>query len=203
MKYLLLSAFLFFSMSVMADKKKSKNKKAVPAVIKSSSSADGSEPTMVTVSSEMQSSDSFVGHLEATRIEAPLFNFKGRDWRGKAIGTEDFHSKNLIVMLYNPDCGHCMEVAGQILNNLESMPNTQVLLISGEATAGAIPEFMKTVGIDSADTRFTIGLIDKVTTEEIFEYNGIPQVMIYTNGNLLRKVYYRGVNMAEIKKITE
>lgn len=199
MKYLLLSISLLIGFTCFADKKKSKPKTNVVKKTEESSS-DG---TMVTANTEMQTSDNYKNKLENTRIDAPLFAFKCSDIKNTTIDQDKFNDRNLVVMLYNPDCGHCMEVARKILEILPEHKDTRLLLMSGENTTPAIPEFMKTLGISEDSENITIALISKETTEAIFEYNGIPQVMVYGQERLLRKVYYKDIDILDFSKLLE
>lgn len=200
MKYLFLALSLCISVSSFADKKKTKEKNNKTAISKSNAGS-GDDGSMVTANTNMQTSDNYKNKLESTRIESPLFNFKCRDTKNRSIDQNTFNDKNLIIMLYNPDCGHCMEVAHKILENLESMPNTHWILMSGENTEPVVPEFMRSVGINEEDSRITLALIDKETTEAIFEYNGIPQVMVYGEQRTLRKVFYKDIDLNEFTKL--
>jgi thiol-disulfide isomerase/thioredoxin len=106
---------------------------------------------------------------------------------------------NLIVMIFNPTCGHCEEQADRFVKSKEQFKKSKVLLIANPVMMSYLPDFIKNhhindnpfinVGVDSA------GFIDKV-----FLYSQLPQINVYDRDRKLLKLYTGDVAMDSLAK---
>lgn len=126
--------------------------------------------------------------IDYKAIGAPLPELRVATPKGTVITEKNLDtSGNLFLMLFNPTCGHCEDVARMLEKNLSLFREGQILLVSGEAMMPYLEYFNATtkvydypkiqVGVDSS------GLIKKT-----FIYNSLPQINIYDKNRRLLKI---------------
>lgn len=94
---------------------------------------------------------------------------------------------NLIVMLFNPTCDHCVEATVNIEKNIDKFEKTKIILMAAPVVYRHLTYFNNVtryakypklvVGVDSA------GFIDKT-----FTYHTLPQINIYNKDRVLEKI---------------
>ncbi len=191
MRYLLFTALMLINLVGYADKKKDAKKSEKKTETKSKESktvTSGNEPN-------------FHSKLEYNQPGSPLFELKGSNINGEEITLESIPAGNLIVMLYNPDCGHCLEESKKLRDNMAKFPETQILFLSGHNTAPIVPDFMKQIENPDGSSNLMFATIDQSLTDQIFDYNGIPQIMVYNANHTLEKIFYKNADISEITNL--
>jgi thiol-disulfide isomerase/thioredoxin len=106
----------------------------------------------------------------------------------------------LILVLFNPSCGHCMEVAVTFKARIQELANTDIVFLTGSNLLAELPSFIQ-------QTRMTgmpnvhIGIDYTDVSKQLFEYNGIPQIMVYNRSHVLLKTYYKQLNLDEVVRL--
>jgi hypothetical protein len=202
MKYLVLTLSLFFSLTTFADKKKNKTKTVTEkASITPTKSETKTNAVDVTSNDGSEGLPSNHDELPAMQMDAPLFNFEVVDYKGNKLNNQNLGEGTVIVVLFNTTCGHCIDLGKELNAKLDEMPNTTVLFLTGGDLVGQIPEYMLSAEISGTNTRTYFAGISKELTETIFEYKGIPQVMIYSNEKKLQRIYHQVVKWEELIEI--
>lgn len=112
---------------------------------------------------------------------------------------KDFESKsNLLVMLFNPTCDHCIDETHLIEKNIDMFDKTKILLVAAPSMMSYLQYFQNVtryrkypkivLGVDSA------GYIDKT-----FNYTTLPQINIYDKNRKLIKVFNGEVPIEDLK----
>jgi hypothetical protein len=197
MKKLLFLLLVASSISVLAEKKKSKSTAKKNTQVTTTVTEDG---TVVEKQvSPSSTSEAKRPELEAMQVGAPLFTFSTNNYKGEKISNENIiDGNNVIVVLFNPDCGHCKDVGRQLTSSLESMPNTQIFFFTGENMVSEINDYVNLMELNKNYTEFQFAGISKDLTDQIFEYKGIPQIMVYNKEKLLQRVFYQEIKLEEI-----
>ncbi|MCX8470503.1 MAG: hypothetical protein ORN55_01870 [Chitinophagaceae bacterium] len=107
-------------------------------------------------------------------------------------------NKSAIVVLFNPNCEHCMEETKLILKNLDQFPNTQFVFVTGDNMMPYLPGFIKNTKYEYTP-QLQIGLDIDYITPTIFAMEGIPQIMIYGRDKKLIDILYKDVPMSKIQ----
>jgi len=107
-------------------------------------------------------------------------------------------TKSAIVVLFNPNCEHCMEETKLILKSLDQFPNTQFVFVTGDNMMPYLPGFIKNTKYEYTP-QLQIGLDMDYITPTIFAMEGIPQIMIYGRDKKLIDILYKDVPMSKIQ----
>ena len=108
-------------------------------------------------------------------------------------------NKAFVLLLFNPGCDHCMHAAQQFYNEREKLKYATILFVTGNTLWGELPNFLSIAKIDTSKANNIIFAADHSDlTKDIFEYNGIPQVMIYNKEKILQKKYFQNVSIDSV-----
>lgn len=118
----------------------------------------------------------------------------------KVYTGDDFDSKNhLFLFMFNPTCGHCIEMAKLMGKNIKVFKKSTVVFMAGAAMMPYMSSFYKAtdignypqikVGIDSA------GVVDK-----LYGYQTLPQINIYDKHRKLVKIFSGDTPLEALKK---
>jgi thiol-disulfide isomerase/thioredoxin len=106
--------------------------------------------------------------------------------------------KNIILMLFNPSCGHCIDQTKLFIKNMADFNDCQFILSTGENMFEYLPQFAKSVGY-TQNTDMIVGVDVDYATTAIFAFEGIPQIMIYDKQRKLVDVFYKDTSIQKIK----
>lgn len=136
-------------------------------------------------------SDSATNYKE---IGAPMPPIRATLMKGKNLGNELFTTqnisakKNVLVMMYNPTCGHCQEETILFKNNMDAFKNTEVILMADTVMKEYIDFFQSSTKVfDSPDLKMVLdqcGFIKKT-----FTYQSLPQINLYNKDRKLVKIF--------------
>lgn len=127
--------------------------------------------------------------------------------RGKILTERDFDNKgNLIVMMFNPLCGHCEDQTDMIARNAtvftEGGKDTRVILMANTNMVTYLPDFIKNHKVNQYPV-FKIGMDSSGFIKETFLYSALPQINIYDKNRKLLKIYTGGVRMDSLLQYVE
>lgn len=97
-------------------------------------------------------------------------------------------NSNLIIMMFNPTCGHCEEMTRAIEENIELFKTTPVLLVSAAGMFIYLEYFQKNVKAANFP-KIKIGVDSSGYLDKSFNYSGLPQVNIYNADRKLIKTF--------------
>ena len=117
----------------------------------------------------------------------------------------DSHFDNgasLIVMMFNPTCGHCEHQADMIATNSELFKKTKVILLANQNMKAYLPDFIKNHHIADYPI-FTLGVDSADFIKETFLYQMLPQINIYSKEHKLVKTYTGSVSIDSLTQYAE
>ncbi|MBL7765737.1 MAG: hypothetical protein JNJ58_06580 [Chitinophagaceae bacterium] len=127
-------------------------------------------------------------------IGAKLISFNVVTSKEKLVFDTDFNPhKPIILVLFNPSCGHCKEVAMGMKKSYEQLKEASIVFVCGKELLGELAGFSKEVDVDQVPN-MTIASDNSEVIKLLFEYNGIPQIMIYNKEHRLTKKFYKLFN---------
>lgn len=184
MKKIISIVFIFCSFLVIAKNKK-KNQKKEEVIVATHNHAD----TVVAIKPEKP--DAVIG--------APLFDFSVLTSKGTVFTNKDIPRNNsFILMLFNPGCGHCIGATNELKSRMSEFKNTTILLVTGNNLYDKLQDFINEAGITD-DVPMTVSVEMANMTKKIFEYKGIPQVMVYNQHKILQQTFYKKVDIDSLQ----
>lgn len=113
----------------------------------------------------------------------------GKNGGGELYTTKDILAKkNVLVMMYNPTCGHCQEETILFKSNLDAFKNTEVILMADSVMKEYIDFFNSSTKV--FDTPELIMLLDHYGfINRTFTYKALPQINIYNKDRKLVKIF--------------
>ncbi len=112
--------------------------------------------------------------------------------QGNEMHTKDFpKNKPVLLVLFNPSCGHCQIILEQIRDNIKEFNFATILFLTGEQLKDVLPNYVVNVKVDKMEYEILVASDNSDATLKIFEYEGIPQVMIYNKEHKLEFIYYK------------
>jgi len=95
---------------------------------------------------------------------------------------------NLLVMIFNPNCGHCEDQTERFIKNLDMFNRTRFVMMCVPATQEYLPGFIKNHKVKEYD-KITIGIDSSDFVKKTFLYSALPQINIYDRHRKLIKAY--------------
>ena len=136
------------------------------------------------------SDESFESEKNLKGAGIPQFSFITA--QGKEMHTMDFpKDKPVMLVLFNPSCGHCQIILEQVRDNIEDFKFATILFLTGEPLKDVLPDYVVNVKVDKMADDILVASDNSDATLKIFEYQGIPQVMLYNKEHKLEFIYYK------------
>ena len=88
---------------------------------------------------------------------------------------------NVFVMMFNPTCGHCEDMAAQLTRNYELFKKTHVVFMANPVMRAYLPDFRKLFKINEYPL-MEIGIDSAGFINSTFLYQQLPQINIYSAG---------------------
>ncbi len=108
-------------------------------------------------------------------------------------------TKSLILVLFNPNCDHCVAFGKKMFSNMDKFSNTQFMFVSGEPTFGYLQGFANNINY-TPNNNFKIGTDPEYVTTGLFAFEGIPQIMVFGTNKKLIDVYYKEASTDKLLK---
>ncbi len=123
-----------------------------------------------------------------------------RTWDNKIITNKDLiPGEPILFILFNPGCGHCKDIITAITTNLGMLKNANIIFLAGKPLQGELPRFVGEMKLDKTEEIVMAG-DDSGVIDQVFEYNGIPQIMLYNQNHKLEHIYYSEASMRDIQQ---
>lgn len=106
----------------------------------------------------------------------------------------------LILVLFNPSCGHCMEVAVSMKMRIQELAGVDIVFLTGGNLLAELPSFIQQTRFSGMPNVY-VGTDYTDISKQLFEYNGIPQIMVYNKDRILLKTYYKQIDLDEIIRL--
>ncbi|NCX96270.1 MAG: hypothetical protein EBX41_07630 [Chitinophagia bacterium] len=112
---------------------------------------------------------------------------------------KDFKNKgNLLVMMFNPTCGHCEDQTEILKKNIDLFKDSRLIMLANKTMKTYIPDFMHNHKIKDFPI-ITLGMDSTSFINNTFLYRALPQINIYNSERKLIKVYAGEVPMDSLK----
>ena len=120
--------------------------------------------------------------------------------KSNTFTNQDFaNDANLIVMMFNPTCGHCIEETEVLKRSVGLFKKTKVVLMANRQMEKYLPDFVKERKTKAFYPTFTVGLDSANFINSVFLYKTLPQINIYSPERKLLKIYNGDVAIDSLK----
>jgi len=132
-------------------------------------------------------------------VGAPIPNFLLKAEDGALYSNKDFKSsKYLLLMMFNPMCGHCDMATDSIKAHLDEFKKAKILLFVYPNHEADMPFFNKNHAIKDYPQMF-VGADSFKVTDRLFTYQGLPQINIYNKERKLIKIFQGDIFIDSLK----
>lgn len=136
---------------------------------------------------------------EKNQVGDAFPEMKIQTWDNKFITTDGLMKGTpILFVLFNPGCGHCKDIINAVKGNLGMIKGANIIFLAGKPLQGQLPKFTVEMKLDKTEEIVIAGDQSDVINK-VFEYNGIPQIMIYNKDHKLEHIYYSEASMLDIQ----
>lgn len=122
-------------------------------------------------------------------IGASLPRIKAVDGKLKVYTAADFmNHHNFFVFLFNPTCGHCINMTKMIGKNSEVFKNNHILFLANSQMLPYFPEFLKETDIYK-HPEFVVAVDSSNFIDVAYSYHVLPQINVYDKSRKLIKTF--------------
>ena len=86
--------------------------------------------------------------------------------------------KSVIVMVFSPDCDHCIHATENLISNIKSFKNTEIILASS-LSYESIQKFYKELNL-AAYPNIYVGYDSKRLLSSFYEVKSFPSIFLYS-----------------------
>ena len=109
---------------------------------------------------------------------------------------DDFMNKSpLLVMIFNPNCGHCEDQAERIMKRIDMFRRSKLVMITDTMNNVYLPHFIQAFGLDKHKDVVTVGADLNGFIKEAYLYQALPQICIYDKDRKLVRNFAGGAAM--------
>ncbi len=135
--------------------------------------------------------DTSINYKEVGAPMPPLraLHMQNKSGSGELYTTKDMPAKkNVLVMMYNPTCGHCQEETIDIAKHLDAFKNTEVLLLADTVMKEYIDFFHSSTKVfDYPEIKMLLDHSGFI--KHTFTYTSLPQINIYNKERKLVRIF--------------
>lgn len=107
-------------------------------------------------------------------------------------------NKKFILVFFNPTCDHCMQFCKKVYQNISTLKDVTCLFVTGNNLWSELPEFIKLSKVTPSDKLVIAAEVTELS-KLLFNYYGIPQIMLYDQNKILQKVFYKDADIDSIQ----
>lgn len=137
------------------------------------------------------------------QMNAPLPKIKIISYKGEEVTKQVLNGSNLILMIFNPTCEHCEDQAALFRDNIFLFKKSRILLVASDQMTSYLEYFNNGLHISDYPT-FTVTIDSAKLLNKLFNYEGLPQLNIYSGKDLrLLKTFNNDTPLDSLKKYIE
>lgn len=122
--------------------------------------------------------------------------------KGVITQSDVANNANLLVMLFNPTCGHCQEETILLAKNIYLFKKTKALLMASENMQEYLSVFEAETHVSEYPT-LQMGLDSAKFIDKTFRYMDLPQINIYDKDRKLVRIFNGDTPLDSLKQYIE
>ncbi len=142
----------------------------------------------------------FSREIDYKELGSPLPDFIVKIGDNKVITQKDVqYNGNLLLMIFNPTCGHCEDMTDLLEKNIALFSATSLLMVATSPMEPYIGDFKKHHHI--ADyPQILVSLDSSKLIDRTFQYKLLPQINVYDKNRKLIKCFYGDTSIDSLKQ---
>ena len=105
----------------------------------------------------------------------------------------------MLILYFSPDCGHCQLETDELLGNIKQLENLQIVMVTSRPFEDLV-KFSRHYKIQKFPT-IVIGRDPAYYITKFYNVQFTPFSALYGKDGRLEKVYKKGIDMDELKKL--
>jgi len=110
-------------------------------------------------------------------------------------------SKAVLIVLFDPNCDHCKHETEEILKNIDSLQNIQIVMATN-ADFGDLKKFYQHYNLEKFKN-IKAGIEPKTYLAVFFAIHNLPYLAMYNERGVLLKTHEGGMKVENIVKVFE
>ena len=107
-----------------------------------------------------------------------------------------FKSKsNLLVMMFNPTCGHCEDQTEVFKKNIGMFKDSRLILMANQQMKQYLPNFIANHATRSFSEKMIVGYDSTDFVKKVFLYQALPQINVYNADRKLIRTFSGNVSI--------
>lgn len=119
------------------------------------------------------------------QANAPIPSFRIETAEGQFHSEKDIPAKTAVIILFNPTCDHCMDLAKDIVKNKKSFSNIPLMFIAAKDMKPYLQDFKKATGLEQLPQAI-VGADRSEVIYQLYEFKALPQTNVYTAKHTLQ-----------------
>lgn len=137
--------------------------------------------------------------IDYRKVGAPLPDIKIIDRAGITFTKTDItEDRNFFLVMFNPTCGHCVDVAKVFRDNKIFFDDNTVMFMSAAETMVQLPAFAGQVDWEDG-ANMILGEDHADCVKDLYNHQTVPQVNIYDASLQLIKTFNGTVSMKDLE----
>jgi len=194
MKRISLMLFLLLFVAAVSAQKRSKKQASAQQKMEESLQKSREQEALHKAAQETNSNEKPFAKVGAV---LPAFQVVTVDQQS-LFDTELPANQPLLLMLFNPGCGHCVDMGKVIRDSIQKLKGATVIFVTASNQLGELPVYAKETGL-AGMPNVIISADNTNVNKFLFEYNGMPQMMVYGKDRVLRKTFYKYASMDSLR----
>ncbi len=126
----------------------------------------------------------------------PLLRLVTVDSIARVYTNKDVSNKaNLLVMMFNPLCGHCEDQAELLVKNMDVFKRSKLVMMVAPDMKAYLPNFCNSFHLNDHPRTIKVGVDSSGFIKNAFLYRALPQINIYNSDRKLIKTYCGGISI--------
>lgn len=155
----------------------------------------------ITSVSAQQASTEVTDDLDKYKqIDAPIPVFRIETADGHFHSEKDIPAKAALVILFNPTCEHCEDLAKDIVKNKDKFAAIPLVFIAAKDMKPYLDDFIQTTGL-KALPHAIVGADRSDVIYQLYEFRSLPQTNVYTDKHTLKYKYNGNISAKELLSV--
>ncbi len=134
------------------------------------------------------------------QISAPIPAFSIETSDGHFHSEKDIPAKSAIVVLFNPTCDHCQDLAKDIVKHKEKFEAISLVFIGAKDMKPYLDDFIKATGLKQLPHAI-VGADRSDVIYQLYEFKALPQTNVYTEKHTLKYKHNGSISAKELLSI--
>lgn len=134
------------------------------------------------------------------QMNAPVPAFRIETAEGQFHSEKDIPAKSAIVVLFNPTCDHCQDLAKDMVKHKDEFAHTPLMFIAAKDMKPYLNDFIETTGLKHIPQAI-VGADRSDVIYQLYEFKALPQTNVYTEKGMLKYKHNGSITVKELLSV--